>query len=65
MIDILAKTALATGALLATTPAMAQIATSAGVEATTDENRRGISWSEGRASIAGDATVSGDRKSVV
>jgi hypothetical protein len=59
MIDSLAKAALAAGALLATTPAMAQIATSAGVEATTDENRRGISWSEGRASIAGDATVSG------
>ncbi|MCI1142685.1 hypothetical protein MOP88_10970 [Sphingomonas sp. WKB10] len=53
MIDSLAETALAAGALLAATPAIAQLATSAGVEATTDENRRGISWSEGRASIAG------------
>lgn len=42
-------------------PVVAQTAVSAGVEATTDENRRGLSWSEGRVSVSGDvlATLGG------
>lgn len=47
------------GIMLATVPAFAQVSTGAGLEATTDENRRGISWSEGRVSVSGDATLSG------
>ena len=33
-------------------PASAQVAAHAGVEATTDERRRGLSWSEGKAAVA-------------
>lgn len=59
MIDMIGKAAAVAGVLLATAPAHAQLSTNAGVEATSDENRRGISWSQGRASLSGDATVSG------
>ena len=40
--------------LMGTAAAQAQSLPSVGVEATTDERRRGLSWSEGRASISGD-----------
>jgi len=43
--------------LLMTAAAQAQSLPSVGVEATTDERRRGLSWSEGRASISGDAAL--------
>ncbi|WP_294318975.1 TorF family putative porin [uncultured Sphingomonas sp.] len=43
--------------LLVTAAAQAQSLPSVGVEATTDERRRGLSWSEGRASISGDAAL--------
>lgn len=59
MIGWIGKATMVAGMLLATAPARAQLSTGAAIEATTDENRRGISWSEGRASISGDATVSG------
>lgn len=42
--------------LVVATPATAQ-SLNAGVEVTNDEVRRGISWSEGRASISGDAAA--------
>lgn len=38
-------------------PAAAQLTTSAGVEAAIDENRRGLSWSEGRAVASADARI--------
>ena len=40
------------------TPAVAQNARSASVEVMTDEVRRGLSWTEGRAAAAGDVRVS-------
>lgn len=43
--------------LLVTAAAQAQSLPSVGVEATTDERRRGLSWSEGKASISGDAAL--------
>ncbi len=44
-------------ALTAGTAAHAQSLPSVGVEATNDERRRGLSWSEGRASLSGDAAI--------
>lgn len=44
-------------ALLAAAPAQAQALPSGGVEIATDENRRGLSWSEGRISPAADISV--------
>nr|WP_277923823.1 TorF family putative porin [Sphingomonas hankookensis] len=43
--------------LLVTTAAQAQSLPTVGVEATIDERRRGLSWSEGRASVSGDAAL--------
>lgn len=43
--------------LLTVTTAHAQSARSVGAEAATDERRRGLSWSEGRASVSGDAAI--------
>ena len=46
------------GAAVSIAPAMAQSAVSGGIEASTDNARRGISWSEGRVALAGDAFAS-------
>ena len=46
------------GLTLTTAPIFGQTSPHVGIEATTDENRRGISWSEGRASASGDVTAS-------
>ncbi|SEN35657.1 protein of unknown function (Gcw_chp) [Sphingomonas gellani] len=43
--------------LTATAAAQAQRLSSAGVEVTSDENRRGLSWSGGRAAVAADVAV--------
>lgn len=44
-------------AILANGSAYAQSAPSVGVEATTDEARRGLSWSGGKASVSGDLSA--------
>ena len=44
----------AAGCLTTAAPATAKTGIRASVEATTDERRRGLSWSEGRASISGE-----------
>jgi hypothetical protein len=46
--------AVAAGCLATAAPATAQTGIRASVEATPDERRRGLSWSEGRASISGE-----------
>lgn len=48
---------LSAASLLPVAAAHAQSSPSVGVEATIDERRRGISWSEGRASVSGDIAV--------
>lgn len=48
---------LSAASLLPVAAAHAQSLPSAGVEATIDERRRGLSWSEGRASVSGDLAV--------
>lgn len=45
------------GAATLAAPALAQNAPTLGVEATTDERRRGLGWSGGRASASGDVLV--------
>ncbi|MBD8546541.1 TorF family putative porin [Sphingomonas sp. CFBP 8760] len=49
--------AVMTGATTVAAPALAQVSPTLGVEATTDERRRGLSWSEGRASASGDVLL--------
>ncbi|WP_298812887.1 TorF family putative porin [uncultured Sphingomonas sp.] len=53
------KPAVAAWALLAATvvPAQAQVIPHAGVETTTDERRRGISWSDGEGALAASARL--------
>lgn len=53
----MARLAAAT-ALCSPAAAMAQRSLGAGIEATNDEVRRGLSWSEGRASVSADALLS-------
>ncbi|KQM41063.1 TorF family putative porin [Sphingomonas sp. Leaf10] len=48
---------LSAASLLPVAAAHAQSAPSLGLEATIDERRRGLSWSEGRASVSGDVAV--------
>lgn len=50
-------TLLAVAAGAAAAPAVAQVSLDAGVEATTDARRRGISWSDGRAALGGHVSV--------
>lgn len=54
---MIGRIALGVASLLVTAAAQAQSLPSVGVEATTDERRRGLSWSEGRASMSGDAAL--------
>ncbi len=51
---MIARGMMAVASLLGTAAAQAQSLPSVGVEATTDERRRGLSWSEGDASVSGD-----------
>lgn len=54
---MIGRIAFGVASLLVTAAAQAQSLPSVGVEATTDERRRGLSWSEGRASVSGDAAL--------
>ncbi|WP_344691672.1 TorF family putative porin [Sphingomonas cynarae] len=49
--------AMMSGATMIAAPALAQVSPTLGVEATTDERRRGLSWSEGQASASGDVLL--------
>lgn len=51
---MIGRIVLSAASLLPVAAAHAQSSPSVGVEATIDERRRGISWSEGRASVSGD-----------
>lgn len=54
---MIGRSLLGVASLLITAAAQAQSLPSVGAEATTDERRRGLGWSEGRASISGDAAL--------
>lgn len=54
---MIGRVAFGAASLLVTAAAQAQSLPSVGVEATTDERRRGLSWSEGKASVSADAAV--------
>lgn len=54
---MIGRIAFGVASLLVTATVQAQSLPSVGVEATTDERRRGLSWSEGRASVSGDAAL--------
>lgn len=54
---MIGRIGLGVASLLVTAATQAQSLPSAGVEVTTDERRRGLSWSEGRASLSGDAAL--------
>lgn len=54
---MIGRVGLILASLLASAAAQAQSPVSVGVEATTDERRRGLSWSEGDASVSGDLSA--------
>ena len=57
MTGLRVPSAICLATLLVSTPAAAQSVIDAGVEASTDERRRGLSWSAGRAAASADVSV--------